>query len=206
MAASKPTSWLSVPSHIVSHLTMVLRHLRVGEVEIAVQHLRQHPAQAVGRDRVGDAAAVGIHILAAVVVPGGVAVIGLAVKHHQIPGMSSFSDRAHWADGICELCLYMQANKKFYINALSTPGQNSFEEYFTQFLQGLVTALIDESAVGGRLSAEDKEFIADFYSFAFVGLVMKWARGGMREDPHHYVDHIKDLVDGSMMRELDKYR
>lgn len=120
--------------------------------------------------------------------------------------MSSFSDRAHWADGICELCLYMQANKKFYINALSTPGQNSFEEYFTQFLQGLVTALIDESAVGGRLSAEDKEFIADFYSFAFVGLVMKWARGGMREDPHHYVDHIKDLVDGSMMRELDKYR
>ena len=52
--------------------------------------------------------------------------------------MSSFSDRAHWTDGLGALCRYMRDNKRFYINALSTPGQNSFQEYLLEFARGLV--------------------------------------------------------------------
>ena len=99
----------------------------------------------------------------------------------------------------------MQQNKKFYVNALNTPGQNSFEEYLTQFLQSLIDALIEEES-GGRIAKEDRTFIADFYAFAFVGLVMKWARGGMKEDPAYYVGRIRELIDGSLLRELEKYK
>lgn len=126
-----------------------------------------------------------------------------------LPYTTAFSDQAHWADGLAQLCIYLQQNKKFYINALSTPGQNSFEEYLTQFIHDLIYALIlsllDERSLPHTMRAEDIEFTADFYSLAFVALIMKWAQHGMKEDPVPYIARIKELVDGSMLRELEKY-
>lgn len=131
--------------------------------------------------------------------------VGWIYSTETLPFMGSFSDRAHWTDGLRDLCLYVQQNKKFYVNALNTPGQNSFEEYLTQFLQSLISSLI-ETESGGRIAREDRAFIADFYAFAFVGLVMKWARGGMKEDPAYYVGRIRELINGSLLRELEKYK
>ena len=122
-----------------------------------------------------------------------------------IPYMTSFSDKAHWADGMCDLCLYMQQNKKFYINALSTPGQNSFQEYLTDFLFDLILSLLDELCGERKVDQRDLDFIANFYSLAFVALVMQWAQHGMKEDPVEYVGRITALVDGNMLHELDKY-
>lgn len=119
--------------------------------------------------------------------------------------MTSFSDKAHWADGMCDLCLYMQQNKKFYINALSTPGQNSFQEYLTDFLFDLILSLLDELCGERKVDQRDLDFIANFYSLAFVALVMQWAQHGMKEDPVEYVGRITALVDGNMLHELDKY-
>ena len=65
--------------------------------------------------------------------------------------------------------------------------------------------LITEKSVGAQIAEETKTFIADFYTYAFVGLVLKWARSGMKENPREYIDRIKELIDSSMLRELDKY-
>ena len=34
---------------------------------------------------------------------------------------------------------------------------------------------------------EDKEFIANFYKFAFVGLTLDWIKNDMRQDPAQLV-------------------
>lgn len=119
--------------------------------------------------------------------------------------MGRLFDSDHWADSFCDLCLYMQKNKKFYINALSAPGQNSFEDYLINSMHNLIIELIHEKSLGAQMEEETKAFIADFYTYAFVGLVLKWARNGMKENPREYIDRIKELIDSSMLRELDKY-
>lgn len=111
--------------------------------------------------------------------------------------MSSFSDRAHWTDGLGALCRYMRDNKRFYINALSTPGQNSFQEYLLEFARGLVRSLAEELLGESPIGEEDLEFIADFYAFAFVGLIMKWARHGMKEEPDGTSCGVKEMTDAS---------
>ena len=120
--------------------------------------------------------------------------------------MSNFSNRDHWTDGLCALCRYMQQNKRFYINALNTPGQNSFQEYLTDFAHGLVRSLAEEMLEERPISEKELDFIADFYAFAFVGLIMRWAQHGMEEEPSRYIERIRELVDGSLTRELNKYR
>lgn len=120
--------------------------------------------------------------------------------------MSSFSDRAHWTDGLGALCRYMRDNKRFYINALSTPGQNSFQEYLLEFAHGLVRSLAEELLGESPIGEEDLEFIADFYAFAFVGLIMKWARHGMKEEPDGYILRVKEMTDASIQYALEKYK
>ena len=72
-------------------------------------------------------------------------------------------------------------------------------------MHNLIIELIHEKSLGAQMEEETKAFIADFYTYAFVGLVLKWARNGMKENPREYIDRIKELIDSSMLRELDKY-
>ncbi|MEM1485781.1 dihydroxyacetone kinase transcriptional activator DhaS [Oscillospiraceae bacterium PP1C4] len=120
--------------------------------------------------------------------------------------MSSFSDREHWEEGLCNLCLYMQENKTFYINALSVMGQNSFTEYLVNFYYHLLITCIEELNVVPQLDEGDVRFAARFYTYAFVGLISEWAKDGMREYPIEHINRIKEIIDGSMVKELQSRR
>ncbi|MPN16337.1 hypothetical protein SDC9_163676 [bioreactor metagenome] len=52
---------------------------------------------------------------------------------------------------------------------------------------------------------EDKRFIADFYKFAFVGLLLDWIRRGMKDEPAVVVDRLSVLIHGDIRRALEKY-
>lgn len=47
----------------------------------------------------------------------------------------------------------------------------------------LLCGFVEQQAQGTRISVQDKEFIADFYKYAVVGMVLDWVKGGMRETP-----------------------
>ena len=120
------------------------------------------------------------------------------------PYLEQFSNREHWVEGLCALCGYMQQNSKFYINALEYSGQNSFQDYLSDIAHQLVRTMADELVGGRMIDDAEMEFIADFYACAFVGLIMKWARHGMREKPEDYIDRARMLVEGSLQYEMGR--
>ncbi len=52
----------------------------------------------------------------------------------------------------------------------------------------------------------DKVFIADFYKYAFVGLMLDWIRKGMKEDPNAIMRDLSLLLQGNMRAALERYR
>ena len=46
--------------------------------------------------------------------------------------------------------------------------------------------------------AEDKEFIAHFYKYAFVGLTLEWIRGGMKEAPAAIVERVSTVTHAAL--------
>lgn len=120
------------------------------------------------------------------------------------PHISQFMDRDHWVDGLIALCLYMQKNKKFYINALNTEGQNSFSECLMDFYKNFLLSTIDEIRGDMHLDAKDMEVIAGFYSHALIGIVLEWAKHGMSEDPIPTIHLIESLVNGSLFHEVKR--
>ena len=47
--------------------------------------------------------------------------------------------------------------------------------------------VVEEKSKGLNITEEDKKFIADFYKYGFVGIMLEWIREGKKEN-------IEDLV------------
>lgn len=45
---------------------------------------------------------------------------------------------------------------------------------------------------------EDRSFVANFFKFGFVGLVLEWIEHGMQEEPEQIVSHVENLIRGTM--------
>ena len=53
---------------------------------------------------------------------------------------------------------------------------------------------------------EDKQFIAQIYSYIFIGLMLDWIKDDMREDPQPLVDRLARLIKGSMSEALSRFK
>ena len=52
---------------------------------------------------------------------------------------------------------------------------------------------------------ENKKFIADFYKYAFVGLVQEWIENGMEENPEEIINKLSKIVEGNFEKALDNF-
>ena len=57
-----------------------------------------------------------------------------------------------------------------------------------------------------NLEIEDKEFIANFYKYAFVGLTLEWVRTGMKDDPAALIERVSTLIHGDITKALEACR
>jgi len=111
----------------------------------------------------------------------------------------------NWTDGMHRTLCYLMENNTFYINALNTPGQNSFNGYFFEFSCELIMGVVNDLSLGRNISDVDKKFIADFYTHAFVGVIVQWIKTGMKDSPQIMVEKMENVTYGSMIGALSRY-
>lgn len=70
----------------------------------------------------------------------------------------------------------------------------------------LLMGVIEEQATGMFISEKDKEFIADFFKYAFNGIMLKWIADDMKEDPKYIVDRVSTLIHGDISYALNAFR
>ncbi len=111
-----------------------------------------------------------------------------------------------WQQGFLQIFEAVLANKPFIMNVYHSVSREQVELYLYKLTFNLLIGVIEEKAAGMAVSDEDKKFIADFYKYAFVGIMLEWIRGGMKEDPKGIVEHLSILIHGDITRALDNFR
>ncbi|MBW9149099.1 dihydroxyacetone kinase transcriptional activator DhaS [Clostridium sp. CM028] len=111
----------------------------------------------------------------------------------------------NWTDGMYRTLCYLMNNNSFYINALNTPGQNAFNGYFFDFSCELIMGIVNDVSLGMNVPDMDKKFIADFYTHAFVGIIVQWIKTGMKDSPQIMVENMRNVVEGSMLGALSRH-
>lgn len=111
-----------------------------------------------------------------------------------------------WQQGLLQIFEAVQENKPFIMNVYRSVSREQVELYLYKVTYGLLLNVVNEEAAGRQVSEEDKAFIAHFYKYAFVGLMLDWIRGGMKEDPKQIVNHLSLLMQGNFVRALEAYQ
>ncbi len=110
-----------------------------------------------------------------------------------------------WQQGFLNIFHLVLENKTFVLNVYHSISREHLERYLYQLTYDLLIGVVEEKAVGLSVSDRDKAFIADFYKYAFVGLMLNWIREGMKEDPTAIIDRLSMLIHSDITRALHKY-
>ena len=111
-----------------------------------------------------------------------------------------------WQQGFLQILQSLQKDKVFYINVYHSISREYIEQYLYKLTYDLMIGVVEERAAGMSVRSEDKEFIAHFYKYAFVGIMLNWIKNGMKEDPEQIVGRLSVLVQGDITRALNIYR
>ncbi|MEY8356410.1 TetR/AcrR family transcriptional regulator C-terminal domain-containing protein [Lachnospiraceae bacterium 54-53] len=111
-----------------------------------------------------------------------------------------------WQEGFLQIFQAVLDNKPFIQNVYQSVSREKIETYLYTLTHHLLIGVIEEKAVEMEVRETDKEFIADFYKFAFVGLMLDWIKNGMKKDPQQIIDRLSILIEGDITRGLNKYR
>ena len=109
-----------------------------------------------------------------------------------------------WQQGLLQIFEAVQENKPFILNVYRSVSREQLENYLYQVTYRLLEDVVEEQARGMSVRPEDKAFLANFYKYAFVGLMLDWIRQGMSEDPAKIVERVSLVMHENIPRALTR--
>ena len=123
-----------------------------------------------------------------------------------LQGKKTYAD---WQEGLLQIFEAVQENKPFILNVYRSVSREQIENYLFQVTYDLIKGVVEEQAEGMSLPEEDLEFIAHFYKYSFVGVMLDWIRQGMKESPEVLTEKIgvtmRENIQGSLKNMEEEY-
>ena len=111
-----------------------------------------------------------------------------------------------WQQGLLQIFEAVQENKPFILNVYRCVHREQVERYLQPLVDQLLLDVLNEEIGEMTLRDEDKQFIAQIYSYIFIGLMLDWIKDDMRADPQQIVDRLAKLIKGSMSAAIARFR
>lgn len=111
-----------------------------------------------------------------------------------------------WQQGFVRIFDAVRENKPFIMNVYRCVSREQVEKYLTPLTDDLLMGVINELSAGMVVRAEDKTFIAQVYSYAFVGLMLDWIKDEMKQDPETLVNRFALVIQDNVSCALNRFR
>ena len=111
-----------------------------------------------------------------------------------------------WQQGLLQIFEAVQENKPFILNVYRCVHREQVERYLQPLVDQLLLDVLNEEIGEMTLRDEDKQFIAQIYSYIFIGLMLDWIKDDMRADSQQIVDRLAKLIKGSMSAAIARFR
>lgn len=114
-----------------------------------------------------------------------------------------------WHEGLLQIFEVVLENKTFVLNAYRCISRDQMESYLYKLTYGLLRDVVEEKSQDAAISEQDKQFIANFYKYSFVGIMLDWIKQGMNEDYHNIAEKISTTIKGNVansIRNFEEYK
>lgn len=110
-----------------------------------------------------------------------------------------------WNEGLLQIFEAVYENKPFILNAYRCISRDQIESFLFNLTSDLIMAVVEEKAAGTEVSEENRRFIADFYKYSFVGIMLDWIKQGMKDDYSMIAEKISITVHGSIANSIHNF-
>lgn len=111
-----------------------------------------------------------------------------------------------WQEGFLQIFQAVQDNKPFIMNVYRCVERAQVERYLKPLADNLLRNVIEEESADIAVRDEDKDFIAQIYTYIFVGLMLDWIADDMKEEPKVIVDKLAILMQDSFSNALQRFK
>lgn len=110
-----------------------------------------------------------------------------------------------WNGGLLQIFEAVYENKPFILNAYRCISRDQIESFLFHLTSDLIMAVVEEKAADTEVSEENRRFIADFYKYSFVGIMLDWIKQGMKDDYSLIAEKISITVHGSIANSIHNF-
>ena len=111
----------------------------------------------------------------------------------------------NWQEGFCQIFEAVQENKPFIMNVYRCVDRQKIESYLNKLTYQLIADVVEEKCTGMQVAEEHKEFIAGFYKYGFVGVMLDWIKDGMQEDYSTIVKKMSLTLHGNISNSIGNF-
>ena len=110
-----------------------------------------------------------------------------------------------WQEGLMQIFEAVMENKPFIMNVYHALSREQIENYLFRLTCDLIMNVIKECSKGMNITVSEQSFIADFYKYSFVGVMLDWIKKGMKENYHEIVNDICITMSGNIKNSLQNF-
>ena len=111
-----------------------------------------------------------------------------------------------WTEGLTQIFEAVLENKPFIMNVYRNVDRERMERYLYHLTYDLIVGVVQEKSKDLDISGEDKKFIANFYKYGFVGLILEWIGKGMKDSPKKIIDRLDIVIHGDIDKALKGFQ
>ena len=110
-----------------------------------------------------------------------------------------------WTEGLTQIFEAVLENKPFIMNVYHSVNHEKIESFLYKLTYQLIADVVEEKCSRDHLPETDKQFIADFYKYGFVGIMLDWIDRGMKEDYQKIVDLLAVTLHGNIANSIRNF-
>lgn len=110
-----------------------------------------------------------------------------------------------WQEGMLQIFEAVYENKPFVLNAYRAISREQIENYLYQLTYNLIRNVVEEKSVGTNITDVQKQFIAEFYKYSFVGIMLDWIKNGMKNDYNNIVECMAITLHGNIPNSIQNF-
>lgn len=110
-----------------------------------------------------------------------------------------------WQEGMSQIFDAVLDNKEFILNVCRSIGRERVERYLYKFTYDMIREVVEGKCRGKGLTEKQKDFMTDFYKYAFVGVILDWIDHGMKEDYEEIVENMSIMLHGNIVHSIGNF-
>lgn len=111
----------------------------------------------------------------------------------------------NWQEGLLHIFEAVYENKPFVMNAYNHISREQIENFLFKLVHDLIMQVIEEKSKDFSISEEQKNFIANFYKYGFVGILLDWIKHDMKEDYHLIVKDMDTTLTNTITTSIKNF-